>query len=172
MCLKFGPLVYPITNIVEILRYNVTWGISMNHLYLKMHFYTILLNLISFSCFLFLSSYLCQSYSFRRGTYPSTIFSLSFGPSADLPDILLATSSSGSVHIFSLGFDVNERYSLLRKLCYYCLIPCHSWFIWYVHYLAITLSWDCRTIILSYFTKHVLLISFFPSLLTELFLTH
>ncbi|KAL0334137.1 UNVERIFIED_CONTAM: Autophagy-related protein 18b [Sesamum angustifolium] len=28
-----------------------------------------------------------KSYSFRRGTYPSTIFSLSFGPSADLPDI-------------------------------------------------------------------------------------
>ncbi|KAL2227988.1 UNVERIFIED_CONTAM: Autophagy-related protein 18b [Sesamum indicum] len=50
-----------------------------------------------------------KSYSFRRGTYPSTIFSLSFGPSADLPDILLATSSSGSVHIFSLGFDLNER---------------------------------------------------------------
>ncbi|KAI3446697.1 hypothetical protein Pfo_003362 [Paulownia fortunei] len=50
-----------------------------------------------------------KSYSFRRGTYPSTIFSLSFGPSADLPDVLLATSSSGSVHIFSLGFDLNER---------------------------------------------------------------
>ncbi|XP_057767238.1 autophagy-related protein 18b isoform X1 [Salvia miltiorrhiza] len=50
-----------------------------------------------------------KSYSFRRGTYSSTIFSLSFGPSADLPDILLATSSSGSVHIFSLGFDLNER---------------------------------------------------------------
>ncbi|XP_042003424.1 autophagy-related protein 18b-like [Salvia splendens] len=52
-----------------------------------------------------------KSYSFRRGTYSSTIFSLSFGPSADLPDILLATSSSGSVHIFSLGFDLNERKS-------------------------------------------------------------
>ncbi|GFP85472.1 autophagy-related protein 18b [Phtheirospermum japonicum] len=50
-----------------------------------------------------------KSYSFRRGTYPSTIFSLSFGPSADLPDILLAASSSGSVHIFSLGFDLNGR---------------------------------------------------------------
>ncbi|KAL8502371.1 hypothetical protein ACS0TY_021495 [Phlomoides rotata] len=50
-----------------------------------------------------------KSYSFRRGSYPSTIFSLSFGPSADLPDILLATSSSGSIHIFSLGFDLNER---------------------------------------------------------------
>lgn len=52
-----------------------------------------------------------KSYSFRRGTYPSTIYSLSFGPSADLPDILLATSSSGSVHIFSLGFDPSERQS-------------------------------------------------------------
>ncbi|KAG8367644.1 hypothetical protein BUALT_Bualt16G0094400 [Buddleja alternifolia] len=50
-----------------------------------------------------------KSYSFRRGTYPSTIYSLSFGPSADLPDILLATSSSGSVHVFDLGFDLNER---------------------------------------------------------------
>ncbi|CAA2965119.1 Autophagy-related protein 18b [Olea europaea subsp. europaea] len=50
-----------------------------------------------------------KSYSFRRGTYPSTIFSLSFGPSADLPDILLATSSSGSIHIFPLGLDLNQR---------------------------------------------------------------
>ncbi|KAL7093218.1 hypothetical protein ACP275_11G029600 [Erythranthe tilingii] len=49
-----------------------------------------------------------KSYSFRRGTYPSTIFSLSFGPSADLPDLLLAASSSGSLHIFSLGLDLNE----------------------------------------------------------------
>ncbi|KAL3629755.1 Autophagy-related protein 18b [Castilleja foliolosa] len=52
-----------------------------------------------------------KSYSFRRGTYTSTIFSLSFGPSADFPDILLASSSSGSVHIFSLDFDPNERKS-------------------------------------------------------------
>uniref|UniRef100_A0A5B7BFV6 Putative autophagy-related protein 18b isoform X2 n=1 Tax=Davidia involucrata TaxID=16924 RepID=A0A5B7BFV6_DAVIN len=50
-----------------------------------------------------------KSYSFRRGTYPSTIFSLSFGPSVQLPDILLATSSSGSVHVFSLGFAINQR---------------------------------------------------------------
>lgn len=50
-----------------------------------------------------------KSYSFRRGTYPSTIFSLSFGPSADRPDILLATSSSGSLHIFPLGLDLNDR---------------------------------------------------------------
>ncbi|PON48447.1 Guanine nucleotide-binding protein, beta subunit [Parasponia andersonii] len=50
-----------------------------------------------------------KSYSFRRGTYPSTIFSLSFGPSMELPDILVATSSSGSVHAFSLGFALCQR---------------------------------------------------------------
>ncbi|CAL5419559.1 unnamed protein product [Camellia sinensis] len=50
-----------------------------------------------------------KSYSFRRGTYPSTIFSLSFGPSMQLPDILVATSSSGSVHTFPLGFALNQR---------------------------------------------------------------
>ncbi|XP_051148602.1 autophagy-related protein 18b [Andrographis paniculata] len=52
-----------------------------------------------------------ESHSFRRGTCASTIYSLSFGPSVDLPDILLATSSSGSVHIFSLGFVLKERKS-------------------------------------------------------------
>ncbi|KAB1212011.1 Autophagy-related protein 18b [Morella rubra] len=50
-----------------------------------------------------------KSYSFRRGTYTSTIFSLSFGPSMQLPDILVATSSSGSLHVFSLGFALNQR---------------------------------------------------------------
>ncbi|CAN6547316.1 unnamed protein product [Malus baccata var. baccata] len=50
-----------------------------------------------------------KSYSFRRGTYPSTIFSLSFGPSMQLPDILVGTSSSGSVHAFSLGFSIYQR---------------------------------------------------------------
>ncbi|KAK2976669.1 hypothetical protein RJ640_029710 [Escallonia rubra] len=50
-----------------------------------------------------------KSYSFRRGTYPSTIFSLSFAPSMELPDVLAATSSSGSVHVFSLGFAINQR---------------------------------------------------------------
>ncbi|XP_057967816.1 autophagy-related protein 18b isoform X2 [Malania oleifera] len=52
-----------------------------------------------------------KSYSFRRGTYPSTIFSLSFGSSMQFPDILLGTSSSGSVHVFSLGFTINQRRS-------------------------------------------------------------
>ncbi|XP_075492122.1 autophagy-related protein 18b isoform X2 [Primulina tabacum] len=56
-----------------------------------------------------------KSYSFRRGTYPSTIFSLSFGPSADRPDILLATSSSGSLHIFPLGLDLNDSQTVIRK---------------------------------------------------------
>ncbi|XP_047177681.1 autophagy-related protein 18b isoform X1 [Vigna umbellata] len=50
-----------------------------------------------------------QSYSFRRGTYPSTIFSLSFGPSKELPDILAASSSSGSIHLFTLGFASHPR---------------------------------------------------------------
>lgn len=50
-----------------------------------------------------------KSFSFRRGSYPSTIFSLSFGPSTELPDILMATSSSGSVHVFSLGCTTNRR---------------------------------------------------------------
>ncbi|KAK7329886.1 hypothetical protein VNO77_24067 [Canavalia gladiata] len=50
-----------------------------------------------------------ESYSFRRGTYPSTIFSLSFGPSKQLPDILAASSSSGSIHLFTLGFASHPR---------------------------------------------------------------
>ncbi|KAL5552334.1 hypothetical protein UlMin_002510 [Ulmus minor] len=43
-----------------------------------------------------------KSYSFRRGTYPSTIYSFSFGPSMELPNILVAISSSGSIHGFSM----------------------------------------------------------------------
>nr|XP_048319395.1 autophagy-related protein 18b isoform X2 [Ziziphus jujuba var. spinosa] len=50
-----------------------------------------------------------KSYSFRRGTYPSTIFSLSFGPSMEIPEILVATSSSGSVHAFSLRLGISQR---------------------------------------------------------------
>ncbi|XP_038698620.1 autophagy-related protein 18b isoform X2 [Tripterygium wilfordii] len=59
----------------------------------------------------YLVSEATKSCSFRRGTYPSTIFSLSFGPSIQLPDILVATSSSGSVHAFSLGFAISQRRS-------------------------------------------------------------
>ncbi|GAA0157210.1 scaffold/adaptor protein [Lithospermum erythrorhizon] len=43
------------------------------------------------------------------GSYQSTIFSLSFGPSTKLPGILLATSSSGSVRTFFLGLALNQR---------------------------------------------------------------
>ncbi|CAL0330403.1 unnamed protein product [Lupinus luteus] len=50
-----------------------------------------------------------ESYSFRRGTYPSTIFSLSFGPSKQIPDILASSSSSGSVHLFNLGLASHPR---------------------------------------------------------------
>ncbi|KAL9339473.1 hypothetical protein Peur_068488 [Populus x canadensis] len=50
-----------------------------------------------------------KSYSFRRGTCQSTIFSLSFGPSTQLPEILVALSSSGSIHVFSLGLAINQR---------------------------------------------------------------
>ncbi|KAE9464274.1 hypothetical protein C3L33_03805, partial [Rhododendron williamsianum] len=57
-----------------------------------------------------------KSYNFRRGTYPSTIFSLSFGPSMQHPDTLVATSSSGSVHAFSLGFNINQSYAVIRKV--------------------------------------------------------
>ncbi|KAK6942355.1 hypothetical protein RJ641_027732, partial [Dillenia turbinata] len=57
----------------------------------------------------YLVSEASKSYSFRRGTYPSMIYSLSFGPCEQLPDILVATSSSGSVHVFSLGFALNQR---------------------------------------------------------------
>ncbi|QHO50414.1 Autophagy-related proteinb [Arachis hypogaea] len=50
-----------------------------------------------------------KSYSFRRGSYPSTIYSLSFGPSKQLPDILAASSSSGSVHVFTLAHASQPR---------------------------------------------------------------
>ncbi|KAI4376783.1 hypothetical protein MLD38_014501 [Melastoma candidum] len=50
-----------------------------------------------------------KHFSFRRGTYPSTIYSLSFGPSLELPDILTASSSSGSIHVFSLGNPLSLR---------------------------------------------------------------
>ncbi|KAL8129718.1 hypothetical protein V2J09_018873 [Rumex salicifolius] len=50
-----------------------------------------------------------KCYSFRRGTYPSTIFSLSFGSSAEQPEAVVATSSSGTLHVFLLGPIANER---------------------------------------------------------------
>ncbi|XP_015689521.1 autophagy-related protein 18b isoform X2 [Oryza brachyantha] len=57
-----------------------------------------------------------KSHSFRRGTYPSTIYSLSFGPSNDLPDVLVATSSSGSLHMFFLDGARNRRNQTNRLL--------------------------------------------------------
>lgn len=51
-----------------------------------------------------------KSYSFRRGTYSSAIFSLSFGP-IENPDILLASGSSGAAHVFSLEFGPTQRRS-------------------------------------------------------------
>ncbi|EEC74153.1 hypothetical protein OsI_09242 [Oryza sativa Indica Group] len=57
----------------------------------------------------FLVAQATKSHSFRRGTYPSTIYSLSFGPSDDLPDVLVATSSSGSLHMFFLDAARNRR---------------------------------------------------------------
>ncbi|KAK7381906.1 hypothetical protein VNO80_00455 [Phaseolus coccineus] len=56
-----------------------------------------------------------KSYSFRRGTYPSTIFSLTFGPSKQLPDILAASSSSGSIHLFTPGFASHPRRELSKS---------------------------------------------------------
>lgn len=50
-----------------------------------------------------------KSHSFRRGAYPSTIYSLSFGPCIDRPDVLAATSSSGSLHMFFLDAARNGR---------------------------------------------------------------
>ncbi|KAJ7554476.1 hypothetical protein O6H91_06G142400 [Diphasiastrum complanatum] len=42
-------------------------------------------------------------FTFRRGTYPATIYSLSFGPQSQYPPLLAATSSSGTVHVFMLA---------------------------------------------------------------------
>jgi len=57
-------------------------------------------------------SFFYQSYSFRRGTYPSKILSLSFGSSSkELPEILVATSSSGSIHVFLLESTINPKKS-------------------------------------------------------------
>ncbi|XP_021756836.1 autophagy-related protein 18b-like isoform X2 [Chenopodium quinoa] len=50
-----------------------------------------------------------KCFSFRRGAYPSTIFSLSFGSFVQLPEFLAAISSSGSLHLFILGAASNQR---------------------------------------------------------------
>mmetsp|Transcript_11350 Transcript_11350/g.32228 ORF Transcript_11350/g.32228 Transcript_11350/m.32228 type:complete len:380 (+) Transcript_11350:149-1288(+) len=47
-------------------------------------------------------------FSFRRGTYAATIYSLAFSPPGQEPELLCAASSHGSVHIFHL--KENERH--------------------------------------------------------------
>ncbi|CAM6101249.1 unnamed protein product [Calypogeia fissa] len=48
-----------------------------------------------------------KAFTFRRGSYPSAIYSLSFGPPSQYPQLLAANSASGTVHIFRL--DTMER---------------------------------------------------------------
>lgn len=50
-----------------------------------------------------------KSYSLRRGTYSSAIYSLSFRPCLEHPDMLIATSSSGSIHVFLLESLLDQR---------------------------------------------------------------
>lgn len=96
---------------------HISWLIKLIHLE-SSNYYLFLFSLSFwiFGVFFFLPFYrwyltqnFWQSYSFRRGSYPSTIFSLSFGPCSQVPEILVATSSSGSVHVFPLGFAINQR---------------------------------------------------------------
>lgn len=94
-----------------------------------------------------------QSYSFRRGTYPSTIFSLSFAPSMQLPDILVGTSSSGSVHAFSLGFFGYQRWEIHLNIPFrdstwcqlyylaYCANGVHMVYLVFIH-IDLT-YWSC-----------------------------
>mmetsp|Transcript_47261 Transcript_47261/g.120573 ORF Transcript_47261/g.120573 Transcript_47261/m.120573 type:complete len:371 (-) Transcript_47261:355-1467(-) len=41
-------------------------------------------------------------FSFRRGTYPATIYSFAFSAPGEEPELLAAASSNGSVHLFHL----------------------------------------------------------------------
>jgi len=41
---------------------------------------------------------------------------MTFGPSKQLPDILAASSSSGSIHLFTLGFASHPRRELQFKI--------------------------------------------------------
>ncbi|XP_024540257.1 autophagy-related protein 18b isoform X1 [Selaginella moellendorffii] len=43
-----------------------------------------------------------KAFTFRRGSYAATIYSLSFGPQSLSPQLLAATSSSGTLHVFRL----------------------------------------------------------------------
>lgn len=42
------------------------------------------------------------AFTFRRGTYAASIYSLSFSPPGEEPELLCAASSHGSVHLFHL----------------------------------------------------------------------
>ncbi|XP_024379631.1 autophagy-related protein 18b isoform X1 [Physcomitrium patens] len=42
-------------------------------------------------------------HTFRRGSYPVTIYSLSFGPPSQVPQLLAASCASGTIHVFKLG---------------------------------------------------------------------
>jgi autophagy-related protein 18 len=54
-----------------------------------------------------------MAFTFRRGTYPASIYSLVFSPSGEEPELLVAASSNGSVHLFHL--QEQERYSVTRR---------------------------------------------------------
>lgn len=41
-------------------------------------------------------------FSFRRGAYPATIYSLAFTPPGDEPELMAVASSNGTVHLFHL----------------------------------------------------------------------
>ncbi|KAG6546019.1 hypothetical protein Mapa_012682 [Marchantia paleacea] len=57
-----------------------------------------------------------KAYTFRRGSVPSAIYSLSFGPPEIYPQLLAATSASGTVHIFKLGPLERQRNQLATSL--------------------------------------------------------
>lgn len=50
-----------------------------------------------------------KAYTFRRGNYPATIYSLSFGPPSQVPQLLAASSASGTIHVFKLGNFARSR---------------------------------------------------------------
>ncbi|KAH8949675.1 hypothetical protein BDL97_10G044000 [Sphagnum fallax] len=50
-----------------------------------------------------------KAFTFRRGTYPVPIYSLSFGPPSQSPQLLAATCASGTIHVFKLGSNSREE---------------------------------------------------------------
>ncbi|CAM6040989.1 unnamed protein product [Sphagnum compactum] len=55
-----------------------------------------------------------KAFTFRRGTYPVPIYSLSFGPPSQSPQLLAATCASGTIHVFKLGS--NSRWTAAAGL--------------------------------------------------------